>query len=96
MDAHLSAIGTAAREWLQGCATALASRKPPPQSESLEAALDAFAAEFATLRREGLIRPLSGAEAEHLFALSFALEELRQNFRDLARCIDDWAEAFAR
>jgi len=96
LDAHLSAIGTVAPELLRSCAAALTSRKHPPDSANLEAALDAFAAEFAMLRRENLIRPLSGTEAEHLFALSFALEELRQNFRDLARCIGDWAQGSAR
>jgi hypothetical protein len=81
---------------LRGCGAALASRRPPPGAGDFEAALDAFAAEFASLRREGLTRPLSGAEVEHLFALSFALEELRQNFRDLTRCIGDWARTFGR
>jgi len=96
LEAHLDAVSAATGDWLRGCGAALASRRPPPDTGDFEAALDTFAAEFATLRREGLTRPLSGAEVEHLFALSFALEELRQNFRDLSRCVGDWAQPYAR
>jgi hypothetical protein len=96
LERPLSAIGAIARAELHACGTALASRKPPPDNAGFEAALDIFAAEFAALRREGLTGPLSESEAEHLFALSFALEELRHNFRDLTRCCADWARSLAR
>ena len=93
---HLAFIGTTARGELHACATALAARKPPPSIAGFEAAIDAFTGEFADLRREDMIRPLSVGEAEQLFALHFGLEQLRQNFRDLIRAIGDWAKASAR
>ncbi len=64
-----------------------ASRRPV--SRASKRAIDAFAGEFADLRREDLIRPLSVGEAEQLFALRFGLEQLRQNFRDLIRAIGE-------
>jgi len=54
--------------------------------------LRAYAAEIDALRREGLTRSLSGEEAERIFALGFALEQIHSNCRDLARCVADWAE----
>lgn len=96
LGAKLSAIAAVSGEWLRAGGAGLAARMPPPDNAGFEAALDEFAAEFASLRREGAIRPLSGSEAEQLFALSFGLEQLRQNFRDLARCIADWAQTRGR
>jgi uncharacterized membrane protein YccC len=93
LEPHLAFIGTTARSELQACAAALAARKPPPSNAGFEAAIDAFAGEFADLRREDLIRPLSVGEAEQLFALRFGLEQLRQNFRDLIRAITEWSQA---
>jgi uncharacterized membrane protein YccC len=91
LQAHLAEIAAAARDELRAAAAALTARRPPPDSARVEAAVDAFAAEMAALRRDGLTRPLSESEAEQLFALSFGLEELRQNMRDLARCVAEWS-----
>jgi uncharacterized membrane protein YccC len=91
LEPHLTLIGSTARGALQGCAAAVAASKPPPGITDFEAAIDAFSDEFADLRREDLIRPLSVGEAEQLFALRFGLEQLRQNFRDLVRAIGDWS-----
>jgi len=90
LNAHLVAIGEAASRELHSCAAAIEVRKPPPEPAGFEAAIAAFVTEFAAVRSEGLIRPLSGTEAEQLFALSFGLEQLRQNFHDLTRAIRDW------
>jgi uncharacterized membrane protein YccC len=90
LNVHLAVIGEIAAREFRACADAVAARQPPPGNVAFETAIDAFAADFAAIRREGLIRPLSGTEAEQLFALSFALEQLRQNFRDLTRAIRDW------
>ena len=43
------------------------------------------------MRREGLTLPLSSNEIEPVFALGFALEQMRQNFIDLRRCVQDYA-----
>jgi uncharacterized membrane protein YccC len=93
LEPHLALIGTTARSALRGCAAAVAAGTPPPSIADLEAAIDAFSGEFADLRSEDLIRPLSVGEAEQLFALRFGLEQLRQNVRDLVRAITDWSQA---
>jgi uncharacterized membrane protein YccC len=89
----LEPVSAAAGEFLHGSAIALRKRHPPPALQALEATLDAYEAEQRSLRNDGATRPLSSSEVERLFALGFALEELRSNFRDLARCVRDNARA---
>ena len=45
------------------------------------------------MRSEGLTLPLTANEVEPVFALGFTLEQLRQNFIDLQRCVQDYAAA---
>jgi len=44
------------------------------------------------MRQEGLTRDLASEVVERIFALGFALEQLRQNFRDLQRCLGEYAD----
>ena len=44
------------------------------------------------LRREGLLRELSVEAVEYVFALSFALEQLRRDLQDLALRVSDQAD----
>jgi hypothetical protein len=53
---------------------------------------EACAAEVAAVWVEGLIRGLPGDVAERVFALGFSLEQMRQNLKDLERCVAEWAE----
>jgi hypothetical protein len=46
---------------------------------------------MAALRREGLTRSLRADAAEHFFALGFVLEQMRNNIKDLERCVAEWA-----
>ena len=68
---------------------ALLARRGPPSLNAVESALDAYAAEIAALRRDGLTRSLPSDEAERFFALGFALEQMHLNlfgratFRDI-------------
>ncbi len=48
------------------------------------------------MRSEGLTLPLTANEVEPVFALGFTLEQLRQNFIDLQRCVQDYARRVAR
>ena len=54
--------------------------------------MQAYAAEVAAMRSEGLTRGLPGDVAERFFALGFSLEQMRQNLKDLERCVADWSE----
>jgi uncharacterized membrane protein YccC len=86
---RLARIQETAADYLRACSGALVARQGPASLVATEAALDGYDAEFAAMRREGLTRDLSDETAERLFALGFALEQLRRNFSDLARCITE-------
>jgi uncharacterized membrane protein YccC len=88
---RLAHIGETAADYLRACAGALLARRGPPSPAAVDAALDSYDAEFAAMRREGLTRNLSDETAERVFALGFALEQLRRNFNDLGRCITEFA-----
>jgi hypothetical protein len=45
------------------------------------------------MRREGLTRDLPDDAVERVFVLAFALEQLRRNFDDLARCVTEFAQS---
>ena len=55
-------------------------------------ALQAYAAEVASVRSEGLIRGVPGDVADRFFALGFVLEQMRQNLKDLERCVAEWTQ----
>jgi hypothetical protein len=88
----LTRVANAAAEHLRSCGTALRTWGAPPAVEKLDEAFDAFAAEIATLRREGLLRELSVEAVEYVFALSFALEQWRQDLQDVARRVTEQAD----
>jgi hypothetical protein len=81
----------AAVNFLHASAAALIGRGTPPPLDVAEAAFDAYAAEIAAIRREGLTRALPGDALERLFTLGFALEQLQQHFRDLRQWVTEWA-----
>jgi hypothetical protein len=43
------------------------------------------------MRSEGLTRGLPGDMTERFFALGFSLEQMRQNLKDLERCVSEWS-----
>jgi uncharacterized membrane protein YccC len=87
----LTRVGDDASEFLRASATALLLRRPPPSLDAAEASLRAYDCAVTAARKEGLTLALSTNEAEHLFALGFALEQLHRNFDDLARCVREHA-----
>ncbi len=91
----LARLVEALADYLRAGSTALIARRSAPQLDAVEAALDAYAAAVAAARREGSTRDLPGDAVERIFALGFALEQLRQNFIDLARCVTDFAPSNA-
>jgi uncharacterized membrane protein YccC len=91
LAAPLAQIGKTFADYFRAGGTALQAGRSPPSLEAVASALDAYAAEIAALRREGLTRSLPGDAAERFFALGFALEQVHSNFKDLERCIAEWA-----
>jgi uncharacterized membrane protein YccC len=91
LQAPLAQAGAALSDYLRASRAALLARRGPPSRDAAESALDAYAAEVDALRRDGLTRDLPGDAAERFFALGFALEQMHGNFKDLERCVADWA-----
>ena len=85
----LTHITNAVADQLRQCGTALRTGRNSPPPDVLEDVFDAFAGEIATLRREGFLRELSVDAVEYVFALSFALEQWRQ---DPARRVSEHAD----
>jgi uncharacterized membrane protein YccC len=83
----IAEVSDTATAYLRESGEALLARRPPPRLFAFEVALEAYAAEISAIRREGLTRDLEVDIVERLFALGFALEQMRQNCRDLARCV---------
>jgi hypothetical protein len=80
-----------AAEYLRRSGATLASRRNPPPLDAADAALDDYADAFAVVRREGLTLGLPADTVERLFAMGFALDQLRRNFHDLERCVRELA-----
>jgi uncharacterized membrane protein YccC len=93
LAAPLGKVSEAVAVYLRAVAATLRSGKGAPAIWPVQAALQAYAAEVAALRSEGLTRGLPGDVAERFFALGFALEQMRQNLKDLERCVAEWTQA---
>jgi uncharacterized membrane protein YccC len=78
--------------YLRSVAAALRARAASPASSPIDVALQFYAAEVAAVRSEGLTRGLPGDVVERFFAMGFVLEQMRQNLKDLERCVTEWSE----
>ncbi|HEY4975479.1 MAG TPA: hypothetical protein VII41_17840, partial [Steroidobacteraceae bacterium] len=91
LAAPLARVTDAIADYLAASAAALRKGTLPPAILPIQNALQAYAAEVAALRSEGLTRGVPGDVAERFFALGFSLEQMRQNLKDLERCVTVWA-----
>jgi uncharacterized membrane protein YccC len=91
LGAPLARVAEAAADYLRRSGESLTSRQGPPPLAAAEAALDGCAEAFATIRHDGLTLDLPVDIAERIFALGFALEQVRHNFHDLERCVTETA-----
>jgi uncharacterized membrane protein YccC len=89
----LARAAETAVDYLRGSSAALIARRNPPPLAAVDVAFDGYAAEITSLRREGLTRDLPVDALERLFALSFALEQLRHDFRELEQCVTEDARS---
>jgi Fusaric acid resistance protein family len=90
LAAPLASVSAAIVGYLKETAVALRTGAGSPPVQPVEAALQAYSAEVAALRGEGLTRSLPGDAAERFFAVGFSLEQIRQNLKDLDRCAAEW------
>ena len=91
----LSDVSKAIVDYMRATAASLRSGSGTVDIQPVDAALQAYAAEVAALRSEGLIRGVPVDVAERFFALGFSLEQMRQNLNDLDRCHAEWCETAA-
>jgi len=91
----LSDVSAAIVGYMQSVAASLQNGAGSVEIAPVDAALQDYAAEVASLRSEGLIRGLPVDATERFFALGFSLEQMRQNLNDLSRCHADWCEKVA-
>jgi hypothetical protein len=89
----LAHVSEAIATYMRSTADALRTGAGSPALGAVEAALQVYGEEVAALRSEGLTRGLPGDVIERFFALGFSLEQMRQNLRDLERCIIEWSDA---
>jgi len=91
LAAPLARVAEAMADYLRRSGEALAARQGPASLGTAEAALDGCAEAFAAIRHEGLTLGLPVDTVERIFALGFALEQVRHNFHDLERCVAETA-----
>jgi uncharacterized membrane protein YccC len=89
----LKGVSDALVGYLRGAGSSLETSKLPPPLSPVEAALQVYAVEVAAVRSEGLTRGLPGDVTERFFALGFSLEQMRQNLKDLERCVTAWSDS---
>ena len=87
----LKNIQTAGHDFLRASATALRAQKPPPPLAAADASFRDYIERFSAVRREGLTHDMESEAAERLFALGFALEQLREHFVEVHRVVGEWA-----
>jgi uncharacterized membrane protein YccC len=83
----VEATGTA---YMRACAAALREGSASPSLDAFQCALVAYDADVQAMRDEGLTKALSGEAAERFFAVSFALEEMSRELRDLQQLVCEW------
>src|SRR5665213_1305695 len=93
LAAPLGSVSKAMVEYLRTMATALRAGRGAPAIWPVQAALEAYAAEVAAVRSDGLTRGVPADAAERFFTLGFALEQMRQNLKDLERCVGHWSDS---
>ena len=91
----LEQVSEATQRFLRTCAVALRERRSPPPLDAVEQALARLIASIEELRREGVTRALSAEEIGRLYALRFALEQLRQNSEDFRNRVTECASGEA-
>lgn len=87
----LARVAETVAGYMRGSGEALAARQRPAPLDSAEAALGGCAQAFAAIRHDGLTRGLPVDSVERIFALGFALEQMRHNLHDLERCVVETA-----
>jgi len=87
----LARVAETTADQLRRRGEALAGRREP--ALAAEAAFDNYAEAIASAGREGLTQGLPVDALERIFTLGFALDQMRQDLRDLDRCVSEIARS---
>jgi uncharacterized membrane protein YccC len=87
----LKKIERAGSEFLRASAASLREQRPPPSFAEADAAFRDYIERFSAVRRSGSTHDMGSEAAERLFALGFALEQLREHFVEVHRVVGEWA-----
>jgi hypothetical protein len=77
-------------KFLRASGAALRDKTPAPPLGAVDATFRDYIERFGAVRREGLTRDMNNEDAERLFALGFALEQLREHFVEVNRVVGEW------
>jgi uncharacterized membrane protein YccC len=91
LGSPLARVAESVPDHLRRTGEALAARREPPGPDAAEAAFDDYSRTSDAARRERLTLSLPADAVERVFTLRFALDQMRQHFRDLDRCVRDVA-----
>jgi hypothetical protein len=85
----LAQVTKTVAKYFQETAEALTRGGSPSSLNAAESAIEDYAEAFTKVRSEGLTVGLSMDTVERIFALGFALEEMRAHLRDLDRSVSE-------
>ncbi len=88
----LAQIAAAFADYMRSSSAALLARRSPSSLDAIGSALAAYETEIAALRREGLTRGPFRRRGGTAVRNRIALEQMHMNFKDLERCIAEWAD----
>lgn len=91
LSAPAAEVARAGAAQLRAIVQAFGSRRAPPPPDAVAAAIAAYQAAMATIRSEGLARPLDADAAARLFSLAFALEQFGQDVADMTARVEGFA-----
>jgi uncharacterized membrane protein YccC len=89
-------VAAAISAFLDETGTALARRGEPPPLDAVVAALAEYDAAMAALRRDRLIVPLPAEDAERVFGLAFALQQMRGHLEELGGRVQEMSTVRGR
>jgi hypothetical protein len=78
-------VSAAIEQFLAALADALKQGTAPPALDPVKQAIGGYEGEIAEVRRAGLIVPLPADDAERIFGVAFALQQLLGNLEDLGK-----------
>lgn len=91
LEPSITAVGVSITEHLHACASSLRYRRPAPSLEEVVQSAMNYSKCVDAARQRYLFRDLSASAVEHVFAIGFAVEQIRRDLQDLDRCVDQWA-----